>query len=128
MEGVVITMTDYCQRPVDYQEPDGYYTGGIGFTYRSDDMTPEGDPPPTEAQQRVVLNAYRRTVNRPDQYGTEFFICPTVGIRGPAAQTAMLVALRRGGWITGEGSPILTDKAKAWASVKLHNEQQAKGK
>lgn len=83
-------------------------------------MIPEGAAPPTEAQQRAVLRAYKRGLMHND-----FPICPMTA--GAAAQTAMLASLERGGWITGKGRPVLTDRAKAWASVRIHNETQAKG-
>ena len=85
-------------------------------------MLPEGSPPPTEPQQRAVMRAYKRGLGGGDY--ADFPICPTRV--GAAAQMALIRALHRGGWIKGESAPVLTDKAKAWASVRLRNEAEGR--
>jgi hypothetical protein len=67
----------------------------------------------TPTQQRVILHAYKR--------GEPYFVCPTPGL-GVAPQTSVLRALRVRGYITESGSPTLTHRGRAEASVHLHNE------
>jgi hypothetical protein len=55
----------------------------------------------SEAALRVLVRAVRR---EPPHY-----VCPTPGLYA-AAQTAVLLRLRAGGYITADSCPALTDK------------------
>jgi hypothetical protein len=60
----------------------------------------------TKTQRAVLLRAYRRP------YHT---VCPTPGLWA-ASQTAVIRSLVQGGYITGDGCPVLTEKGKAVAA------------
>lgn len=60
--------------------------------------------PLTPAQERAL----QRAASRPNGC-----ICPVVGRMGPAAETALIAALRRKGWATDDAAPRITDAGRA---------------